>query len=44
MPRPHHGRIGTDTTVVQGFDHLTDTLRALRRDAGPDKRPVRTTG
>ncbi|MDD9379099.1 hypothetical protein M8Z33_21040 [Streptomyces sp. ZAF1911] len=39
--RLRRGRIGTDTTAVQGFDHTVDAFRGTPRGDDPGKVPVR---
>nr|WSX49621.1 hypothetical protein OG409_12085 [Streptomyces sp. NBC_00974] len=41
VPHLRSGRIGTDTTVVQGFDHTVDVFRGMLRGDNLGKMPVR---
>ncbi|WP_324289287.1 zinc-binding dehydrogenase [Streptomyces sp. H34-S4] len=41
VPHLRSGRIGTDTTFVQGFDHTVDAFRGMLRGDNLGKTPVR---
>lgn len=44
VPHLRSGRIGTDTAVVQGFDHTVDAFLGMFRGDNLGKMPVRIEG